>query len=64
MMIGFITGLALGGLAIAASFSSDQVVNGFGPFLALCAGGAIHLTWIIRREANETRRAVPDRRAA
>lgn len=61
-MIGMITGLVLGALAIAVSFSSDPVA-GWGPFFALCAGGALHITWTIRHEPKDVR-SEPQKRAA
>ena len=29
-------------------------LNGWGPLLALWIGGAVHLTWIVRRERRES----------
>ena len=39
-------------------------LSGWGPLIALWIGGAVHLTWIMRRESNATRIETSHRKAA
>jgi hypothetical protein len=39
-------------------------LSGWGPLIALWTVGAVHLTWIVRRESGSTRMETPHKKAA
>lgn len=62
-MMWTITFVVLGAAAVvAASFSSP--LEQWAPLLALWVAGGAHMAWIVHREAKETPRETPHRRAA